>query len=179
MKNWYLIFVIAIVLAAFILGRCSVDPIAVNSERIDTVKVIRDTTIYEVVTMPRLILDTFYINDTVLIDTHEAVNDYYVHRFYSDTMVNDSNATILMKAAVFRNELITSSIQYRINRPTTVVNHVTECKPYKWYIGGSINGNSTKVDLFFTADYQKNGLMYGVGYSPFSKSVQFSFKSHL
>lgn len=178
MTKYVVIFLVFILLlfGAFIGGRFSVkNKQPKTTVQIDTVTVIRDTTFYEVVKVPTpyYIVDSFPFMVGADFDTMAILSQYYKMLAYNDTMVNDSNATIITYKVVYRNELILDSIRYRINRPTTYVTHTT-CDPYKWAAGVTVQGNASYFDASANIYYIKNKNMYGLGFSPFSKQISVS-----
>jgi len=106
----------------------------------------------------------------------------FLVKFYSDTLINDSNLTAILKDTVFQNSLQGRFFEYRINRPTHIINNTTinNYKTSSWLIGLQANipfTNDFRPGLMFSVDRQiKSNKIYSLSYDPFNKITGFGIK---
>jgi hypothetical protein len=138
-----------------------------------TVTEFRDTVIYKIKKVPKLITQVQIETDTIYIDTNKVIKDYFVHRFYSDTIVNDTNLTAVVSSQCFRNEIIYTDLNYRINRPTRTITKTVQA-PDRFKVGAMVTGGA-RWDVHALGYYK--GVTVGI--SPFSKTVSVGYVKNI
>ncbi|MFW6377322.1 MAG: hypothetical protein ACOCZ5_01625 [bacterium] len=126
--------------------------------------------------LPDTVTTVEYINNTIIkdsivyvdssnnivIDTHNIIKDYLSMVKYDTIIINDSDLYIRVKSNVFANKLYSQSVNYKIRRPTTIVNNYYS-KDFK-VSGGVSTLSDFKIGLgynirnsdYITLEYSKN-----------------------
>ncbi len=115
----------------------------------------RDTTIYKSknVYVPTpypvevLKYDTIYKTEHIEIDTAAILADYFKEFYYSDTIINDSTALIIIYDTVSKNRISARQWLYQNRRPTVINNFsVAIPKPLRIGVGFQATCNENYFD---------------------------------
>lgn len=106
-----------------------------------------DTVLHEVI-LPAPIPDTFYVqeifydtldNTPISLDTLEIINDYFLTREYSDTLLNNDKVMVHLSEKIRFNKVNSRILNYKFKYTPELI--VKEKKNIRLYIGGEIGAN--------------------------------------
>ncbi len=103
------------------------------------------------------------------IDSLAIVRDFFAKRHYLDTIANDTNAFIVISDTLFKNRLLSRSVQKRFFTHSYKV-----YPPIKahFYAGIAIGGNGSRFGFAPSLIYQdKHARLWGVNYDIFQKQI--------
>lgn len=134
---------------------------------------IRWRTMYDTITN----IDTI-INDVVIIDSTkclEIAEDYYSTYAYDRIIVDDSNLTVRLLDTTYMNSIQSSSYEYKINRPQTIIINRPQ-RPVTVYGGVNMfyskqNGFSPTAGVHIVTN--RVTMFYGIGNKCQSAGVYF------
>ena len=147
----------------------------------DTVKVIRtekyDSIIYKDIDKPVPFKVVEYIDRYPDIDSMAVFAAFYRKNIYHRVLMDDSIALIELVDTVFMNELLHGVVKYKNRRPIviheTYIVHPAPEHRNVLYLGGTVQGNLRSFDAGGSLMLKTRGNnLYGLGYSPFSKTFQ-------
>lgn len=170
---WIIIVVLLVVI--FFLRECSPKP--EPCPKADTITIIQvDTFFYPVFDyIPKIITKTEIVEVVKKVDTAEIIRDYLTLNFYSDTLINDSNAYILVEDTVGYNRILSRIKTMRLY-PRTIYNTkiVEKVTPQDWRlfagfgVGRSPNRFGLAASLLFISRKQT---AYSVSYDALNKDA--------
>ncbi|MFA6261094.1 MAG: hypothetical protein WC760_06480 [Bacteroidia bacterium] len=178
-------WIIALGLVIVLLIQRACSPILPDPKFITTTVLVYDTQWHQVeIPLPKPIsesirlpelnsgsIDSFSLPDSILIKEHYTVR-YYQQEY------SDSNITLTLKDSVYTNKLTWQGFDYRLLRPTTVIN-TTIVEPVevrnRWYVGigltDGVTGGSPSVGPEFLLS--RDRYAYRIGYHS-NNSIQAS-----
>ena len=128
-----------------------------NSYYKDSTYVTHDTTVYNThysETKPQIIIN----KDTLILDTamiRQLINDYFAERYYNDTLLNDTSATIILAQKVTTNRILSKDLTFKNNKPTTITNvQITNDYHSSFLLSGNILYNTDRIEYGIGAGYK-------------------------
>lgn len=183
LKPIHLLYIVILFALGYILG-------TKTSSNIDTFPVLHVDTIVTYDTTIQYIpndihhyhtsIDTFYSPpDTItLIDTVSILKDYYTIKSYNREW-SDSNLIVNFTDTVYKCKLYPNPLfSYKIMRPTTIINNVTNVNNYRRYvyIGTSIPINNSFNNVGINTIYASPKGYLGYQYEPFNQYYKHEIK---
>lgn len=106
------------------------------------------------------------------VDTDAILADYYSTKLYDSILKDDTVLFLRFFASVKKNALDSFRVDYAVRRPITIIQYLPNVKLPENYFYLSVRAAFIyKSDLFICADYIRKNTLYGLDYSPFTKSI--------
>lgn len=159
----YILLVIAVGIIAYLIESKPVtpDPVLITEWHTDTLYV------YDTAYVPEYIDRVVTKYDTV-IDTAYVIKDYSTKYYYSDTLMNDTNAIVIVNDTVYRNRILSRSKRINIFTHTKYeTTYISVPEQPKWHIyaGAGVSGNPNTFGFDINAGFMsRKGTVYTVGY---------------
>ena len=114
--------------------------------------------------------NSYITTGVVKVDIDSVIKDYFAKKFYNDTVSNDS-VDVYLKETIFKNELLSRKVAYKIKFPTQKV--ITTVLPEKryFYVGlGAGVGKLPYLSVNGMIDFKPVTVMAGYDFT--NKAVQ-------
>jgi hypothetical protein len=183
MKSAPWIIIIILLGIIFFLRECTPVPECPECPEVDTIEVVRfDTIRYEVVHYePKIVFkdtgSTRYIFKTYT-DTIAVLKDFFARNYYSDTLVNDSMAFVLIQDTVTQNQIANRRKTVRIFPATvyktTIVTRQADPRR-KLYVGLGVGRSVESFGLAPSLLYiSKKETAYSLSFDVLNKDLYFT-----
>ena len=173
--NIYLgIILVLIGLVLFSFNR-NVKPDTVITTKVDTVKIVNDTTIYKkklvAYRVDSIRIDTISIPDTLLREAYvELVKKYNLTRSYFDTIYKDSLNTVILSEQCSQNEIFERKV--RVSIQNRIINKTTTIEKNNYYNGLGFGAIVTPNSLAPSIAYSTKNFIYLGGYDLQEKNIK-------
>ena len=153
-----IVIVLVLVVLSFLLGKCGFQESQLSE--VETIEVY-DSNSYRVDSIPSIIVASIPMSETqlskieyvtlteykeVVVDTQSIIDDY-LRLKHVETSYQDSNIKIQLKQEVAHNDILKTSIEYKLMRPTLVRNVINRSsKKNHWFLGGDVGFNSNGIN---------------------------------
>ena len=173
--NIYLgIILVLIGLVLFSFNR-DVKPDTIITTKVDTIKIVKDTTIYKkklvAYRIDSIVVDTITIPDTLLREAYvELVKKYNLTRSYLDTVYKDSLNSVVISEQCSKNEILNRKINISIQN--RIVNRTTTIERNNYYNGLGLGAIATPNSLTPSIAYSTKNFIYLGGYDLQEKNIK-------
>jgi hypothetical protein len=119
------------------------------------------------------------IYHTTPADTAKIIEDYFSKLYYSDTLINDTTALIIVKDSVLQNRIVSRSWEFQNRRPVQLITTLTPVVPernkLKFGAGLAIGGNMQNFELAPGIILNKNKTAFTLSYDLYCRSLRIGY----